>query len=455
MAARACRSAEARSAAYQAKPESAVCAAPTATTSPRSAAQLDAPAPGPRSRRRSRSVRYRSDGQGLEQGGAGGRVVAHVAQRGLVERDGLPVRPGAGRLGRRGGRVPQDPGDVAGGRRVVGEHARVRADRLERVDHRRVQRRLGTGHGRAEDRGPGDLVAERDGPAVPVDQAGGGEHTDGRRRHAERVEQFGADRFGGAGEQLEAAAHRRGQPGGPGEHGVPHARGHRGVRLGEDLAEEERVARGPAVDVGRVEPVPVDERGDGRPAQRGQLQRGTRPARRPGRRGPGSADGRPPPRRGRTAPAAGAAPRSGGRGTGRGRASPRRPSAGPPPRTRAGGNAGRRAPPRRSRAGRAVPRSSAGTDGPSSSATSRSGPSGRGVLSESHMPQSGGDPARSTKARSRTVLPMPASPATRTTEPWPAAARRARSSSTSRGCSRSSSRTPTIVESDNPRCPIR
>ena len=53
--------------------------------------------------------------------------------------------------------------------------------------------------------------------------------------------------------------------------------------------------------------------------------------------------------------------------------------------------------------------------------------------------------ARSTKARSRTVLPMPASPATRTTEPWPAAARRARSSSTSRGCSRSSSRTPTIV----------
>jgi len=154
---------------------------------------------------------------------------------------------------------------------VVGEHARVRADRLERVDHRPVQRRLGTGHGRAEDGGPRDLVAERDPLAVPVDEAGGGQQADGRRRHAERVQQFGADRFGCAGEQLEATAHLGRQPGGPGEHGVPDARGHRGVRLGEDLAEEERVACGPAVDVGRVEPVSVDERGDGRPTQRGQL----------------------------------------------------------------------------------------------------------------------------------------------------------------------------------------
>ena len=130
------------------------------------------------------------DGHGLEQGGAGGGVVADVAQRGLVEGDGLPVRPGAGGLGRRRGRVPQDPGDVPGGRGVVGEHARVPADRLQRVDHRRVQRRLAAGRGRLEDRGPGDLVAERDAAPVPVDQAGGGQHPDRRRRHAEGVQQL-------------------------------------------------------------------------------------------------------------------------------------------------------------------------------------------------------------------------------------------------------------------------
>ena len=39
--------------------------------------------------------------------------------------------------------------------------------------------------------------------------------------------------------------------------------------------------------------------------------------------------------------------------------------------------------------GRAVPAAAPAPTGPSSSATSRSGPSGRGVLSESHMPHSG------------------------------------------------------------------
>ncbi len=212
------------------------------------------------------------DGHRLQQAGAGGGVVADVAQRGLVEGDGLPVRARAGGLGRRGGGVPQDPGDVAGRRRVVGEHARFRADRLERVDHRRVQRPLGTGHRRAEHRGPGDLVAERDSATVPVEQTGAGEHPDRRRRDAECGEQLGADGFGGARQQLEAPPGVRGQPGGPGQHGVPHALGQRRLRLGEDLADEERVARGAAVDVGRVEPVSVEERGDRGPAQRGQLQ---------------------------------------------------------------------------------------------------------------------------------------------------------------------------------------
>ena len=47
-----------------------------------------------------------------------------------------PVRPGAGRVGRRGGRVPQHPGHVARGGAVVGQHARVATDRLQRLDHR-------------------------------------------------------------------------------------------------------------------------------------------------------------------------------------------------------------------------------------------------------------------------------------------------------------------------------
>ena len=207
-------------------------------------------------------------------------------------------------------------------------------------------------------------------------------------RHPERGEQLAADRFGCAREQLEATPRRRGQRGDPGEHGVPDARGHRRVRLGEDLADEERVARGPAVDSTGSSPCP--SRARRRPTgSAASAAGGTRRARRPGRRGPGQRMVDADARRGRTAPAAAAAPRSGGRGTARGPASPRRPSAGPPPRTRADGHAGRRARRRRSRAGPRCRAAVRRTDGPSSSATSRSGPSGRGVLSESHMPHSG------------------------------------------------------------------
>ncbi len=291
-------------------------------------------------------------GQGLEQCGAGGGVVLGMAERGLVEGHRLPVRPRAGGLGRGGGRVPQHPGDVTGRRGVVGEHARVPADRLQRIDHRRVQRPLGTGGGGLEHGGPGDLVPERDAATPAVHQAGAGQHPDRRRRHVQGVEQLAADRFGRARQQLQAAPGRRGQPGDPREHGVPDALRQRGLRLGEDLADEERVAR---------------RSGGGRRPRRARARRaarrrptgsaasaaaGERPVRRRGHRAPGSRGDRRPARRGRTAPAAAAAPRSGGRGTARGPASPRRPSAGPPPRTRAGGNAGRPAPPRRSRAGR-------------------------------------------------------------------------------------------------------
>ena len=96
----------------------------------------------------------------LGEAAARGRGVAldAVAER---ARDGIA---GARREGAIGFSVP-------GGRGVVGEHARIAPDRLERVDHRRVQRRLGAGRGRVEDRGPGDLVAERDAAPVPLPAA--------------------------------------------------------------------------------------------------------------------------------------------------------------------------------------------------------------------------------------------------------------------------------------------
>ena len=89
----------------------------------------------------------------------------------------------------------------------------------------------------------------------------------------------------------------------------------------------------------------------------------------------------------------------------------------------------------------AASRRPAETVGPSPPATSRSGPSGRGVLNGSHMPHNTGIDTRSANARSSAVLPMPASPTSNTTAPRPAAARSARVCSTSIGCSRSSSRT--------------
>ena len=114
-------------------------------------------------------------------------------------------------------------------------------------------------------------MAERDAAAAPVEQTGGGEHPDRRRRHAEGREQLAADAFGGAGEQLEAVPRLGARPGGPGEHRVADALGQRRVRLVEDLADEERVARRAPVDVGGVEPVSVEQLGDRGPAQRGEL----------------------------------------------------------------------------------------------------------------------------------------------------------------------------------------
>ncbi len=166
----------------------------------------------------------------------------------------------------------------------------VAADRLQRVDHRRVQRRFGAGRGRAPGRPDRAISCRNATPRpVPVDQAGGGQHPDRRRRHVRA--RRAARRPTGSGrarQQFEAVPGRRGQPGDAGEHGVADALGQRGVRLGEDLADEERVARGAAVHArrGRARA----RRGasaTAAPAQRGQLQPARVGRRRRGRRAPG------------------------------------------------------------------------------------------------------------------------------------------------------------------------
>ena len=111
---------------------------------------------------------------------------------------------------------------------------------------------------------------------LPVEQAGGRERPD-RRPPTRRGPPSSAllTRSGAHDEQLEAVPLRRAR--GPPMRAITASRtlsGSGDVRLGEDLADEERVARRAPVDVGRVEPVPVEQLGDGGPAQRGELHAG-------------------------------------------------------------------------------------------------------------------------------------------------------------------------------------
>ena len=191
--------------------------------------------------------------------------VGHVGQGELVERDGLPVRARPRRLPGGLGRVAQDPSDVVRGDRVVGEHARVAADPLERGDHRGVQGRLGAERDRAQHRRPGDLVTERHAAAARVEQSGGRERPDRLRREVEGPEQRAADALGGAGEQLDAVPLLGREAGRSGDHRVADALGQRRVGLVEDLTDEERVARRAPVHVGGVELVAFEQLGDGGP----------------------------------------------------------------------------------------------------------------------------------------------------------------------------------------------
>ena len=185
-----CRAARARSAAYQAKPASAVCAAPTATTSPMRAPQLQRLLP-------------RRDGVAEPVGEvqvertaprAGRRGWRCRRRRGAARSRRRRRPPGAPRSG-----TPRPPrrartAGSGGRRRPPRRGGRARSGRRRPPRARRSSPRAAPARSRARSRSrtarPGDLVAERDAAPVPVDQAGGGEHPDRRRRHAERVEQL-------------------------------------------------------------------------------------------------------------------------------------------------------------------------------------------------------------------------------------------------------------------------
>jgi hypothetical protein len=195
-----------------------------------------------------------------------------VPQCELVEGDGLAVGTGPGGLGACGRRVAQDPGGVVRRDRVVGEHARIGPNRLERVGHPRVQRRFRARRDGTQDRRPRDLVPEDQPAAVAVEQACRHERFHRLRRHRQRGEQRGVDDLRRAGQELQALPHRRGQPCGARDDGVADALGQRRLRLLDDLADVEGVARGAPVDVVGVEATALEEPAHGRPAQRGQLQ---------------------------------------------------------------------------------------------------------------------------------------------------------------------------------------
>ena len=117
-----------------------------------------------------------------------------------------------------------------------------------------------------------------------------------------------------------------------------------------------------------------------------------------------------------------------------------------------GGAGGARTPPRRSR-GAGSPASTAVTSSPSWSARSWMGPSGRGVVSGSHAPQSTGtsSPTASTNACRSVLFPAPDSPLTTVRPPRPSRARWSRPTRNARSSSRSCNLTAgSVPTSGNP-----
>ena len=437
--------AEARSAAYHAKPEIAVCSGADGGGLAQAAAQLDRLLPGG-DRVASRSVRYSSTESASSRSARGRCRRPRGAARPRRTRRPPGARPSGTprppRRARSAGSGRRRPAAAAWWASTLGSPPTARARRSSpraAPARRRARPRRGppTGRSRGGTRRRGRAGRAdrwRRAPRPSPSRRRARRAARRRRVRGRRTSSSRQCRAGGASPAVRASTASR-TLSGSGDSGW--------ARIWLTKNGLPAVRRCTSAGSSRC---PSSERGDGGPAQRGQLQRGARPVRRPGRPGPGSADGRRRARRGTTAPSAAAASRSGGRGSARGRASPRRPSAGPRRRTRAGGRAGRRAPRRRSRAGprcRAAGRRRWAQF--ARDVAQRAERAGR-AQRVAHAPQRlRVARVRSTKARSRTVLPMPASPATRTTDAVPGGGPAARASSTSRGCSRSSSRTPRMV----------
>ena len=274
IAASSCRSAARRSAAYHSKRERARWPSPTATTSPSSTAQLQRlRAGGDRGVEAVGQVELL--GQGLEHGGAsGGVVLPDVPQRELVERDGLAVRARSARLppprrGRTAGCAATSAAADAWWASTLASPPTASSASIIAAC-RAGSAPAGTAPSTAEAR---DLVPERHTASAAVEQPGGFERLDGRRaarpgpRAARRSTPSGAHDSSSSARRSARRERRR-----PGDDRVAHGLRQRGVRLGEDLADEERVARRPGVDVCGVETVLADQLGDGRAAQRGELQ---------------------------------------------------------------------------------------------------------------------------------------------------------------------------------------
>jgi hypothetical protein len=210
-------------------------------------------------------------------------VVVHLAgraggepQRTRVVVGRLPVRPGRRRALRRDPGVGEYGRAVSGLFRVVGEPRRIGLGTgREAEEDPRVQRGSSRGRYGLLDGQPGQLVPEADAGPLADEHAGAHARVDGRPRvpatggvepvEQEQLRPVGHDRDG-----VEDGARVRVEAGDPGKHRVTHGRGYRRSRLGEHLADEERVAAGPQVDLAGVHAVWPGEPGDRLGRQRAQ-----------------------------------------------------------------------------------------------------------------------------------------------------------------------------------------
>ena len=192
-----------------------------------------------------------------------------AAQHLLVACDGLSVRTRERRVtcgrGTEGGHcgviarrdgVVQDPGEV--GVVAVEQHAQ----------HPRVKLPPDAGGQRVDHRAPGQLVAERDRIGTDLQHPESLGLRDGRQVVEQGPQQRQVHPGRDDGELVEACLRVRAQPAQPGQHGVDDGGGHRLPGRGEGLGDVERVSVGQP-----VQRLGVDARARGQGRHRGRAQR--------------------------------------------------------------------------------------------------------------------------------------------------------------------------------------